>query len=182
MKVAIDLHGTYDHDPEYFWFLIHNQMVKDDIKDIEFYILTGSPAEETIEEINKIKYKIPITMRNQDPHMEYCHKKPRIALYLSIIDFCREYNIPLIENGTTKSGHIRYNIDGPEELWWSLKSVICNLNEVDILIDNDLRYEKYFGHGHPTSFVWYNRNSINATHRAIYNAMKLGVIKVPDLS
>lgn len=154
MKMAIDVHGTYDTDPERFDRLInHFSSVHGPIGNspiMEFFIFSGSPAIESEEFIST---------RNLHNHIK------RNIKYLSVVDFMKDHNFPMVQRASTRTGCMSWYFDGPEEVWWSLKAVICRIDKIDVLIDDKVEYGDYFSplemkyveHRHPTLFVHYHK-------------------------
>lgn len=153
-KIAIDLHGTYDSNPTLF-----NQIMFDNRhRDVEFIIFSGSPVDDIREQFTTL-----FTANADSAHHDIL---PTIN-YLSVVDECRKFGYPMIQKKvkSRSTGEMRLNwyLDGPDELWWPMKAVLCTLNNIAMLIDDKPEYENYFGRNHATQFVLYNKLRFNDT-------------------
>lgn len=161
MKIAIDVHGTYDADPERFDRLINNvNFINGPVGKapaIEFYIFSGAPVIDSEEFIHSRIHagKLNSAAKN-------CIK------YLSVVDFMKEHGFPMVQKSSGRTGRMSWYFDGPEEVWWSLKAVICRINEIDVIIDDKYEYGYYFsplgmrhlpGSRYPTVFVHYQKTA-----------------------
>lgn len=148
VKVAIDLHGTYDTDPELF-----NKIMFDTRNsNADFVIFSGSPVDDIREQFTALFAKHELSLDKTVVHS---------MDYLSVVDECRKFGYPMIQKEvkSRSTGEMRLNwyLDGPDELWWPMKSVLCTLHNIDILIDDKSEYGNYFGNGHKTKFIKYER-------------------------
>ena len=128
-KIAFDLHGVLDT------IFIHEILEKIS-KSHEIFILSGSPSIEIKETLFNINYL-------QDVHY---HK------VLSIVDYVKdEIKIPCYQKESTRTGKLNWYCD--ENIWWTMKSVLCNKNRINVLFDDKTQYMRYFRlNEHPTKF------------------------------
>ena len=129
MRIALDLHGTYDICPEMF----ENRLLS--LPGLEFFLLTGMSSVEVS------GWRIG--------------SRPEFQV-LSITDYCRRHNLPMDERVNPKTGHKGLYFSGSEHVWWAMKSIICMDNGIRLLIDNCTQYKRFFGMGHPTDFFLFS--------------------------
>jgi len=126
-NLAFDLHGVLDK------YMIHDILLKLS-KKYKIYILSGAPSVEIKETLDYLKYS----------HLHYHH-------ILSIVDYVKdEIKLPCYQKISPRTGKLNWYCD--EGLWWAMKSIICDINKIDILFDDKLMYGKYFGKNHKTKF------------------------------
>ena len=115
MKIAFDVHGTIKESPEIF-----KPMMKMFVESgHEVVIISGPPLEEIYKEVSNLGYKDPTH------YSEICS----VVAYISI---CTDVVMTQDENG---------NWWCDEGIWWDVKGDICSKYEIDMIIDNDLRYK-----------------------------------------
>jgi len=114
VKIAIDMHGTIDSNPEFFSDLIKN------LRNLgmEIHITTG------VSDSPKLRSSL------RDWGIEYD------GLF-SITDYHKSIGTPILwdEKGNP---HIE------EEVWDSTKADYCQREKIDLAIDDSTVYEKYF--------------------------------------
>lgn len=116
MILGIDFHGVIDSDIEYF-----RLMSEKTISFQKIYVISGPPKADLEKELNK--------------HGLY--RGIHFNKIFSIVDFLKEKGVKMWadENG-------RWWAD--EEDWWSSKAEICEKHNIDIMIDDKERYQRYF--------------------------------------
>lgn len=115
MKIAFDIHGTLDKDPE-----ILLPMMKALMKTSTIYIISGPPLTEVLNHLAKLN----------------CEFLKHYDKAFSVVDFIRTSGVEMEqhENGS-------WYCD--EENWWKSKARMCSYYEIDILIDNDIKYKEW---------------------------------------
>ena len=116
MILGIDLHGVIDHDIKYFKSMLKNTMPFQKI-----YIISGPPKADIEEELSRHGLYLGLHFNK----------------VLSIVDFLKERGIKMWTD-------INGQWWASEEDWWSSKAEICEKYNVDIMIDDKERYQKYF--------------------------------------
>ncbi len=140
IKVAIDLHGTYDDLPHVFEKEIFT------IPDVEFYIMSGSPVADIRDYLSK---RLEAA---ETPEVRQAIAKLRI---LSIVDYCFEQKLPMEERVSERSGRKSWYFAGDEEVWWAMKSILCQKHDIRVLIDDKPQYLQYIGIGAAINFKHY---------------------------
>jgi hypothetical protein len=116
MNIAIDLHGTADVYP-----LIFNRVFVDLKKQgHQICIISGSPEKKIYNELNKLKLD-----------------NGSVDAVFSIVNYLINYSDCDLKR--TLSGWW-----ASEDIWYSAKSKICEKYNIDYLIDNEIKYKKYF--------------------------------------
>ena len=141
MNIAIDLHGTFDTDPIRFLKFIERHPQH------KFFIFSGSPVEETVEQLATITGV-----------QDYAHLLATIDI-MSVVAFMKSQNFPMILKTSPRTGKQNWYFDGPEEVWWSMKSVMCAVSNIKLIIDDKLEYAVYFGEDHPTRFIQFRQDA-----------------------
>lgn len=149
INVAIDLHGTYDEYPNQFDSIMRELIQK---HGIQFWIFSGSRQ-------NKIEDYLKIHSRTNTDDFKFVY--PRLQ-YLSIVDFCFDQKLPMIQKSNPKTGNPSWYFDGDEQIWWAMKSIICKKMNINILIDDKPQYNAFFGFPHPTLCYVFNSKDIQA--------------------
>lgn len=149
INVAIDLHGTYDVRPDEFDHVMRELIQK---HGIQFWIFSGSPVSD-IKFYFRRRAKL-VRSLNSDSQLnsfdfDFIHPKLK---YLSIVDFCFKQNLSMIEKTNIRTGKPSWYFDGDEQIWWAMKAIICQQNNIHLLFDDKKIYQNYFGPTHPTLF------------------------------
>ena len=115
MKIAFDIHGTIAANPEVFKPLMKAYMDAA----IVVAIISGPPLDQIKDELFALGYQ---GARHYHPRHIY-----------SVVDFIKERKVEMTqdENG---------NWWCPDAIWWDSKGHMCNIFEIDMIIDNDYRY------------------------------------------
>jgi len=120
MILGIDLHGVIDSNLASFKSMLEG-FKTDIIYKIKIYIISGPPKADIEKELN-----------------EYgLYKGLHFDKVFSILDFLKEKGVKM---WTDVNGQWWAS----EEDWWSSKAEICEKYNVDIMIDDKERYQKYF--------------------------------------
>ncbi len=121
MIIGIDLHGVIDNDIEWFKDVLEGLMYFDKYKATTIYIISGPPKVYIEKELNRHGLY-------QGIHFDGI---------FSIVDFLLEkfVNMWTDDRGRWWAG---------DEDWWSSKAKICEEHGVDIMIDDQERYQPYF--------------------------------------
>jgi len=114
--LGIDLHGVIDDDVKYFRSMLRNTILFQKI-----YIISGPPVVDIEKELDKHGLY-------QDLHYNEI---------FSVIDFLKEKGVKMWTD-------INGQWWASEEDWWSSKAEICEKYNVDIMIDDKERYQRYF--------------------------------------
>jgi len=115
MRIAFDVHGTIDTSPEVF-----KPMMKMFMRSgVDVVIFSGPP-------INKIAKELLMNDYEQGVHFNTAY---------SVVDFLKSIDIEMEkdENG---------NWWCDEKVWWEAKGLMCEAVHVDMVIDNDFRYQQ----------------------------------------
>ena len=134
MKVAFDVHGTLDRSPQ--MIIIWMKMFRESGHDI--CIISGPPILEIRKHLNEI-------------HGEFF--KDFIQIY-SVVDWIKDQGIAMDQN---ENGSWYCN----DAHWWRSKAVMCQEFDIDMIIDNEIRYKKHFP-GNISFVHWNSRNFIGA--------------------
>ena len=129
MKVGLDIHGTIDKDPEGFI-----QYIELCLKwRVSVYIISGPPTSLMIKHLEALgkKYK---------NLLKYCHIISPIDTFhlVSVVEYLRSRDD--VEMWQDNRGGWWCD----EEIWWKSKSEICKELGIDVLIDNETRYQDHF--------------------------------------
>jgi len=126
MKIyGFDLHGTLDYWPSFY-----RHMLKGHVKDGKLvYIISGPPSGQIKRELIKIGF------------IRFVHYHDII----SVVDYLKSKGIKMWLN--EKGGW-----QCSEEEWWASKAQICQEYNVDILVDDGVKYKEYFD-GIKTKFL-----------------------------
>ena len=143
-NIAIDLHGTLNVSAELQKLVITNFFNPK----FRTFILSGSPANEIKTDLQALFTKHTGVWKTSTTN-NFIDNLPGITI-LSVVDTCKEFNIPMIRVRKA-NGELQWYCD--DILWWPMKSIICKMNEIDILIDDKIDYLPFFGETHPTKFV-----------------------------
>lgn len=114
MRIAIDLHGVIEKNPEYWKFFMRELM-----KTNKVVIISGRPKDE-------LKNEIDVLGLEKDVHYG--------SIY-SIVDHLRQRNIEVSKN--------EYGYWAKDSDWWPTKAMICQERHVDLLIDDSIEYAMY---------------------------------------
>jgi len=112
-KIAIDIHGVINKDPEFFKRLSE---IINKIKGVELHIVTGS-------ELYEVKDKL------KDWGIIY-------DKFFSIVGYHKSIDTPITYNS---KGQVYLD----DYLWDKTKGDYCKAMGIDIIIDDTLRYAKY---------------------------------------
>jgi hypothetical protein len=127
IKLGIDLHGVIDSDVYKFKNYL---LASRDIGTI-VYIISGPHVEFIKKELSE--YRIW-----DDQHYNEV---------FSVVDHLREMGVPMWEDSKGRPW-------ASEEDWWKSKAEICEMHEIDIMIDDSEKYQPYFNFI-PTQFILY---------------------------
>jgi len=116
MKIAFDVHGTIKENPEIFKPLMKTLVESGS----EICVISGPPIKDIYDELKKLEYMAGI----------------HFAWVYSVVDYLKQYTDVVMT--TDKKGHWWCS----EKDWWDSKGMMCHKFDIDIIIDNDLRYEK----------------------------------------
>jgi hypothetical protein len=120
-SIGIDLHGVLDKYPEILKPLLMGLTACG----VRIVVVTGPPTLDAVEELEKLGY---------------IHTYTKLGHYhrvKSIIHFLEVENARMWQDDKG-----RWWTD--EETWWSAKAKICEREELQIMIDNEERYQQYF--------------------------------------
>lgn len=118
MRIALDLHGTIDDSPRNFLERAKAWIAKGHY----VYVLSGPPKEKIITELNALRF------------IHY-HE------VISVVDYLKSIGTNMWQNPNGKRPDDWWC---SEDDWWSAKAKICNEFKIDLAIDNEIRYKKYF--------------------------------------
>ena len=156
-NIAIDLHGTYDADPDLFNGIIAKYL---GYQNIDVIIFSGAPVDDIRLQVEPLLDK---GVADNIINPSLLRKVGDQLRFLSVVDECFRLKYPMRQREKRyQDGHTSMNwyIDGPDELWWPMKAMLCRLHNIDIIIDDKHQYQKYFGIDHGTDFIHYNINGI----------------------
>lgn len=103
------------------------------------YIMSGSPTYEIKNECLKFGFTLGIDYDK----------------ILSIIDYAQyELKIPCWQEQSPRTGKLSWYCN--DDVWWAIKSILCNKYNINFIIDDKIQYLKYFGENHPTKFILYD--------------------------
>ena len=150
-NIAFDLHGTLDASRDLQLVILENFKSKQFIP----YILSGATETEVSGKINAIFAKYENMFAGTKDAKLFKQYINDIKI-LSIVDTCQEFNIPMkyVDQGRNT---FRWWCD--DNLWWPMKSIICNIHKIHILIDDKKEYAKYFGLFHTCKFVLFDEKT-----------------------
>lgn len=135
MKIALDIHGVLS-DWEFMTPIVHELIAEGH----ELYVVSGAPKRELEKEIVGLGYQV-----------EWFK-----GVY-SIIDWLLDSNAPgkiwHSPKGWWYNDYNRHPAD-PENIWWKIKSEICEFYEIDILLDDQEKYKQ--GYLKPGTFTLYS--------------------------
>jgi len=132
MKIAFDLHGVLEKNPEQFKALI--KFLRS--LNVEVVLMSGPPVEHILQELK------PLGFNTWD-----CPWNTHFNAIHSIVDYLRTQIDSVMRQDE------RGNWWTDDESWWSSKAIMCILNKVDVLIDDNERYQPYFDKRHRTRFI-----------------------------
>lgn len=139
MKIGFDVHGVLSNKDQVCPLL---EALKS--KGFELCIISGAPVIEIIQELTN----------------NYGYEDLSIFSEIySIINFVKS-NYPDIKVWNDKNG---WWIDS-EEIWWQSKSLMCERYNIDLLIDNELKYDQGYLKGR---FILYDDKLINQLNTII---------------
>ncbi len=113
-RVAFDVHGTLDRDPDGLLMGILNDTVKND----EVFIISGPPISQIIKELRSLNID---TMS---------------VNVVSVVDWLKERGVYMWKD--VKGGWWCDDVD-----WWSSKGKICAEYSIDVVFDDKIQYKKY---------------------------------------
>jgi len=114
--IGIDFHGTIDKYTHKF-SVIMETLIKNGNT---VYVISGPVERKIIEKLTKLGFK----------------RKVHYTDVISIVDFLlmKKESLTLKDTGWWTD----------DETWWSSKARICSEFDINVLVDNDERYRKYF--------------------------------------
>jgi len=126
MKIAFDVHGTIDTSPEVFKPIMKMFMRSG----VDIVIFSGPPKDDIDKELWNLDFE----------------KGIHYSEIYSVVDLLKSIDIPMEQD---KNG----NWWCAEKPWWKAKGMLCEAVHVDIVIDNDFRYQ-YDIEKHATFIHW----------------------------
>ena len=127
MRIAFDVHGTIDKDPEVF-----KPMMKALLEaDHEICIVSGPPKDQIFKELAKLEYI-------EDVHFRRVY---------SVVDFIKEYSD--VEMTQDEKGYWWCE----DYYWWRSKAEICGFYNINVIYDNEIKYSYDMPH-HVTFLHW----------------------------
>lgn len=122
MKIAFDIHGTIAKNPEVFKPMMDAYVNSG----VEVFIISGPPEEQIRPELIKLGYFESIHFQKDN--------------VISVVDYLRfNTDVPMRQD---EKGYWWCD----ELYWWDSKGILCEKFEIDIIIDNDMRYKKNIPH------------------------------------
>ncbi len=142
MKLAFDIHGVVDSLPKLF-SIISTLLVENNN---EIHILTGSKWSKKIED------------ELENFGIKYTHHFSITDYHISINTPMRyaDANNPWIDTGDKEQDNI---------LWDRAKADYCAKHEIDLCIDDTMRYNEYFTT--PFARLWTHNNKPKAAHKDV---------------
>jgi hypothetical protein len=144
MKVAIDLHGTIDDDPERFKRLLSRYLLHDPWQFREqcrrylsydpesVWVMSGPPEEQIRSGLNDLGFEFAVHYT---------------GIY-SVVDYLKSMNVDMWQDE-------KGNWWTRDDIWWRSKSEMCTKYNVDVLLDDKIQYQEYFTLSHRTAFILY---------------------------
>ncbi len=127
IKLGIDLHGVIDSNVYKFKnFLLASRDIG-----MLIYIISGPHVEFIKKELSE--YRI--------------WKEVHYNKVLSVVDHLRDSGVEMWEDSKGRPW-------ASEDDWWSTKAQLCEIHDIDIMIDDSERYQVYFEFI-PTQFILY---------------------------
>lgn len=121
LTISFDLHGTLDASPPLREKCAQLRAVQDNL----VFIISGPPRQQ-------IKNELADLGMYEDVHYDNI---------ISVADWVRNRYPDLVWQDERGRWY------APDEIWWAAKAVICETWLVDLHIDNEERYGKYFKSG-----------------------------------
>lgn len=128
MKIAFDIHGTIDSFQDVFKPIMKAYVDSG----IKVYVFSGPPIEQIITELEEMEFIKGV-------HFHDC---------FSVVDFIK--NELFVEMKQHENG----NWYCDEETWWDTKGIMCEVFEIDMIFDNDIRYKENMPD--ETTFILWN--------------------------
>lgn len=134
--IGIDLHETIDSNPKFFQNMMKKMIEKfgDTI-----YVITGATTREAHIALTEMKLKKNVHYHN----------------IISVVDF-------LDRQGTKFTQDENGNLWCDEDDWWKSKSRICLMYNIEVLIDDKVKYLKHINEDRTTKLLW-NKETQTAT-------------------
>ena len=111
MRIAFDVHGTLDDDPDGLLMYILNRYIKNH----EVFIISGPPSEQIIREILALGINL------------------NFVTVISVVDWLKN-------NGVHMWQDIEGTWWCDDAIWWQSKGKICKEYEIDIMFDDCYGY------------------------------------------
>ena len=115
MRIAFDVHGTIDTSPEVFKPMMRMFMRSG----VDVVIFSGPPKDDINKELWNLDYEKGI-------HYNKVY---------SVVDFIKAIDVEMSQD---EEG----NWWCSEKIWWESKGLMCEAVHVDMVIDNDFRYQQ----------------------------------------
>lgn len=131
MKIGIDFHGVIDDDIKLAKAVLTKLMIE--TLHIAIYVISGPPKVDMEKYLNGYGFY-------QEVHFDEV---------LSIVDFLKARDVKM---WTDEKGRWWAS----DKDWWSSKAEICEAHNIDIMIDDNERYQQYFKNK-KTKFLLYTR-------------------------
>lgn len=126
-KVAYDLHGVIDSEPESYKSVMKTLY---NTPGIQIWVISGSPAKDIIKQLSALGIESGV----------HYHVVASVVDYL--ISKGHDYTID-------ENGEYWFN----SKVWWESKAMICKENNVFCLTDDHAKYGEFFTNDHPTNFI-----------------------------
>jgi hypothetical protein len=113
-RIAFDLHGVLDKYPEIFLPMTKILTLLGN----HIFVISGPPIKDILSEIKELGYNNIVKIR-------------------SVVDYLKSegYEVSYDKNGDPWFD---------EEAWWDAKAHICQIEKIDIMIDDSLKYKPAF--------------------------------------
>lgn len=126
MKIAFDVHGTIDTNPEVFKPMMQMFMRSE----VNVVIFSGPPKPQILNELTMLDYEKGV-------HFDEIY---------SVVDYLKSIEVPM-----TQDENNDWWCD--EKIWWKAKGMMCETLHIDMVIDNDFRYQHTI-ENHSTFIHW----------------------------
>ena len=158
MKVGLDIHGVLS-DHEFMSSIIEKLKAEGH----ELYVISGAPKEELKVELIELGYQVE-----------------QFNEIYSIIDYLLDINAP---------GKIWHNEKGwwydDDVRWWKIKAEICELHNIDVLIDDQEKYKQEYLKDKLQLYSWFNfliKRGFFVTTALTYSTIGHGIFQLTPKS
>lgn len=125
-KVAYDLHGVIDSDPEMYKSVMQTLCNTG----IQVWVISGPPAKDVILQLKALGLESGVHYNAVASVVDYLLSK------------CNDYTLD-------NKGDYWFEKD----IWWGSKAAICRENNIFCLTDDHPEYGEFFTKDHPTNFI-----------------------------